>query len=95
MCNNCSPDGRRIQKGEPAMLKEKGRERRATHRVNVNFSDDAYEALKEIARSRDKTISEVLRDAIALEQWYEETKREGGRVIVELQDGREREVVRL
>ncbi len=77
------------------MLKDAGREKRATHRVNVNFSDDAYETLKEIARNRNKTISEVLRDAIALEQWYEETKREGGRVIVELQDGREREVVRL
>jgi predicted transcriptional regulator len=76
------------------MLKEKGRKRRTAHRVNVNFSDDAYQALKEIARNRDKTISEVLRDAIALEQWYEDTKREGGRVIVELQDGRVREVVR-
>ncbi len=76
------------------MLKEQGRKKRTTHRVNVNFSDDAYETLKEIARSRDKTISEVLRDAIALEQWYQDTKREGGRVIVELQDGRSREVVR-
>lgn len=76
------------------MLKEEGHKRRTTHRVNVNFSDDAYETLKEIARSRDKTISEVLRDAIALERWYENTKQEGGRVIVELQDGRVREVVR-
>lgn len=74
------------------MLKEKGR---TTHRVNVNVSDDTYKTLKEIARSKDKTISEVLRDAIALEQWYEDTKREGGRLIVELQDGRVREVVRL
>jgi hypothetical protein len=76
------------------MLKEEGRKRRTTHRVNVNFSDEAYEVLKEIARSRDKSISEVLRDAIALEQWYEDTKREGGRVIVELSDGRVREIVR-
>jgi predicted transcriptional regulator len=76
------------------MLKEKSRKRRKTHRVNVNFSDDAYKTLKEIASSRDKTISEVLRDAIALEQWYESTKQEGGRVIVELEDGRVREVVR-
>jgi hypothetical protein len=70
------------------------RKRRSTHRVNVNFSDDAYQALREIARSRDKSISEVLRDAIALEQWYDSTKREGGRVIVELEDGRVREIVR-
>jgi predicted transcriptional regulator len=76
------------------MLKEEGRKRRATHRVNVNFSDDAYEALKEIAHNRDKTISEVLRDAIALEQWYEDTKREGGRVLVEREDGQLREIVR-
>jgi predicted transcriptional regulator len=76
------------------MLKEESRKRRKTHRVNVNFSDDAYNALREIASSRDKTISEVLRDAIALEQWYESTKQEGGRVIVELEDGRVREVVR-
>jgi hypothetical protein len=67
------------------MLKE---ERRKTHRVNVNFSDDAYKTLKEIASSRDKNI------AIALERWYESTKQEGGRVIVELEDGRVREVVR-
>jgi predicted transcriptional regulator len=76
------------------MLKEEGQKRRASHRVNVNFSDEAYRALKELARSKDKTISEVLRDAIALEQWYEDTKQEGGRVIVELKDGRVREVVR-
>lgn len=82
------------QEGSKGMLKEQGRKGRATHRVNVNFSEDAYETLKEIARSRGKTISEVLRDAIALERWYEDTKREGGRVVVELQDGRAREVVR-
>ena len=76
------------------MLKEERRKTRKTHRVNVNFSDDAYNTLKEIASSRDKTISEVLRDAIALERWYESTKQEGGRVIVELEDGRVREVVR-
>lgn len=76
------------------MLKEEGHKRRTTHRVNVNFSDDAYETLKEIARSRDKTISEVLRDAIALERWYEDTKQEGARVLVEREDGQLREIVR-
>jgi hypothetical protein len=86
-----------VQEGSHELLKEgkrTKRKRRSTHRVNVNFSDDAYAALRELARSRDKSISEVLRDAIALEQWYESTKREGGRVIVELEDGRVREVVR-
>ncbi len=76
------------------MLRQERKKGNTSHRVNVNFSDDGYEALKEIARSRGKSISEVLRDAIALEKWYEETKREGGRVIVEFDDGRTREIVR-
>ena len=76
------------------MLQQEGKKGHTTHRVNVNFSDDAYEALKEIARRKGKSISEVIRDAIALEKWYEDTKREGGRVIVELDDGRTREIVR-
>ena len=52
------------------------------------------ETLTEIARQKDKTISDVLRDALALEKWYEDTKQEGGRVLVELDDGRVREIVR-
>jgi predicted CopG family antitoxin len=76
------------------MLKEEERKRRTTHRVNVNFSDDAYEVLTEMARRKGKSISEVLRDAIALEKWFEDTKEEGGRVLVERDNGQMREIVR-
>lgn len=72
----------------------KGERGRATRRVNVYFSDDAYEVLAEIAHRRGKSVSDVIRDAIALEKWYEDTKEEGGRVLVELGDGRVREIVR-
>ena len=40
-----------------------------TRRVNGNFSDEAYDALVELARAKSKTISDVLREAIAFEKY--------------------------
>lgn len=67
---------------------------RSSHRVNVDFSENAYEILADIANRRGKTISGVLRDALALEKWYEDTKDEGGRVLVERKSGELRELLR-
>jgi metal-responsive CopG/Arc/MetJ family transcriptional regulator len=63
-----------------------------THRVNVNFSESAYQALEDLAERKGKSMSEVLRDAIALEKWFQDTNEEGGKVVVE-KDGRAREVI--
>jgi hypothetical protein len=63
-----------------------------THRVNVNFSENAYKTLEDLADRKGKTLSEVLRDAIALEKWFQDTTDEGGKVLVE-QEGRAREVI--
>lgn len=63
-----------------------------THRVNVNFSESAYQTLENLAERKGKSMSEVLRDAIALEKWFQDTNDDGGRVVVE-QDGRAREVI--
>ena len=61
-------------------------------RVNVNFSEGAYEDLETIADRQGKTKAEVLRDAIALERLFFDTKREGGRVLIE-RDGQIREII--
>ncbi|QIN82739.1 ribbon-helix-helix protein, CopG family [Rubrobacter tropicus] len=63
-------------------------------RVNANFSPDAYKVLTEIAERRGKSISEVLRDAIAFEKWYQDTVDSGGHVLVERNSGRPQEIVR-
>jgi hypothetical protein len=63
------------------------------HRINVNFSESAYNALEELAQAQDKSMSEVLRDAIALEKWFYETHEDGGRVLVEDKGGRSREII--
>jgi len=65
----------------------------SSHRFNVNFSEGAYRDLNTLAERRGKTMSEVLRDAIALERWFDETNREGNKVLVEQPDGRIREIV--
>jgi predicted CopG family antitoxin len=62
------------------------------HRVNVNFSDDAYRQLTELAQRKGKTVSDLLRDAIALERWFDDTRREGSRVLVE-REGKVREII--
>ncbi|MCU1349662.1 MAG: hypothetical protein JWO56_2692 [Acidobacteria bacterium] len=62
------------------------------HRVNVNFSEDAYRELTELAQRKGKTVSDILRDSIALERWFDETHREGNRVLVE-RDGKVREII--
>lgn len=62
------------------------------HRVNVNFSESAYATLEQLAERRGKSMSEILRDAISLEKWFDDTYREGGRFLVE-QDGETKEIV--
>jgi predicted CopG family antitoxin len=69
------------------------KEKRA-HRVNVNFSEDAYEELAQIAKRRKKNVSDVVREAIAFEKWYQDTVDSGDHVLVERKNGRVQEVVR-
>ena len=65
---------------------------REMKRVNVNFSADAYGELIALAKQQNKSVSALLRDAIALEKWFAKTREEGGRVLVE-RDGEIREII--
>jgi predicted transcriptional regulator len=56
-------------------------------RFTVSFSDEAHRTLEEIARREGKTKVEVLRDSLALEKWFQDTKASGGRILVERQNG--------
>ena len=62
------------------------------HRVNVNFSEGVYNDLETLAESRGKSKADVLRDAIALERWFDEARREGSRILID-RDGDIREVI--
>lgn len=61
-------------------------------RVNAVFSDNAFKTLRDLAKERDKSMSEILRDALALEQWFHEAQQEGSRILVE-RNGKVQEVI--
>jgi len=54
-----------------------------TKRININLSDEAYDSLERLSQQKGKNMSETLRDALALEKWFQDTRREGGRVLIE------------
>jgi len=78
----------------PDIDRWKGTPPTMAHRINVNFSPNAYAILEDLANDKGTSMSEVLRDALAMEKYVEDTRREGGRILVE-RDGSIRELVRV
>ncbi len=57
---------------------------RAARTVSIDFSEEAYEALERLAKEKGVSIAEVLRDAISLEQWIEQVRRDkNARLLIE------------
>ena len=52
-------------------------------RININLDDETFEELKDLAKAKKKNMSETLRDALALEKWFHDTRSKGGRVLVQ------------
>jgi hypothetical protein len=69
-------------------------EKSAARRLNVVFSESAYNTLRDLAAESGKTISDVVRDAIALQKWFNDTRRDGGHILVEKR-GRVREILNI
>jgi metal-responsive CopG/Arc/MetJ family transcriptional regulator len=63
------------------------------HRVSVNFSDNALSTLEKLAHEKGKSMSDVLRDAIVLENYVTEASREGSKIFIERPDGKIRELL--
>ncbi len=74
------------------MLEDKTADR-TTREIEVVISDEAYEALEDIAHRRGIGISDALKEAVALEKWYLEAKEDGRRVIVLDESGDAQELV--
>lgn len=62
-----------------------------SHRVQVNFSDEAYNELKAQADRRGKNMGEQLRDSLALLKWVDDAHQRGERILFE-RDGDVREI---
>ena len=53
------------------------------HRMNVNFADSTYRVLEDLATKQGKTKAEILRDVITLGKYIQDTKDEGGHILIE------------
>jgi predicted transcriptional regulator len=61
-------------------------------RFTVTFSDAAYQTLEELSEIKAKPMSEVLRDALALEGFVEKEQREGHKILID-RNGQTRELI--
>lgn len=64
-------------------------------KFNVVFSDDVANEVQNLAERRGTTKSQVLREAISLMKWFEQTQDQGSKIVVEAPDGKQREVLPL
>ena len=63
-------------------------------KISVNLTEDAVEALKDLAAKRGTTVTEVLRRAISTEKYLDDVQRgEGAKVLLEDKKGQIRELV--
>ena len=66
------------------------------HRVTVDFSPDAYEAVDAISKKLSTTKSEALRKALGLMRFVLEEKMKGAKLILEGPSrGERREIIQL
>lgn len=63
-------------------------------RFNIEFSDEAAAALEELADKQQTTKAEVIRKALSLEKWFNQTMASGSKILVET-DGTLREILKL
>ena len=64
-------------------------------RFNVDFNEEATRVLEDLADAQGTTKADVLRKAIALEKWFNETLQSGSKIVVEAPDGKLREILKF
>jgi predicted DNA-binding protein len=62
-------------------------------KTSLNLPENAVEELREIARQRGTTMADVVRQAIATEQFLHETVKEGGKILIEGKDKGIRQII--
>jgi hypothetical protein len=68
-------------------------QKKAVIKMSVNLSPDVVETLRALARKRNASMTEVLKDAIGTEQFVDKVSDESGKILVEDKDGRIRQLV--
>jgi len=65
-------------------------------RITVDFSDDAFEAVEDIAKELSTTKAEALRKSIALMRYVAKERKKGGKLVIEdPKENTKKEIVQL
>ena len=62
-------------------------------KVTITLSEEALEAVQDLAEERDLNMGEVIRQAITTEAYFDDLQRQGKRILVEDEAGRQREII--
>jgi predicted transcriptional regulator len=64
------------------------------YKTSVNLPQEAVDALKELAERKGISQSEVLRQAISTEKFFQDTQQQGGKILTQLPDGSIRQILK-
>ena len=78
--------------GRSGTLEDEAKLAPGTKRVNVNFSQEAYQTLADLAAAKNLPMSEILRQAISLTKFVEDVVAKNGRILVD-RDGKISEIL--
>lgn len=68
---------------------------RDIQRLSVSFTSDGYKTLERLKKTKgDTSLAETIRDAIAFENWYQEERQSGAKLLIQHRDGTVHEVVK-
>ena len=62
-------------------------------KLSVNLSEDVVDALRELAKTRNVTMTEVIRDAIGTEKFLEDARQKHEKILIEDEKGQVRQLV--
>lgn len=66
---------------------------RRDRRLSVTFADSTYRVLEDLAERKRKSMAEVLRDALALENYAQRAVEEGSQLLIRQKDGQVQELL--
>jgi predicted transcriptional regulator len=62
-------------------------------KTSVNLPDETIDALRELAEKRQTTLTEVLRQAVSTEKFFDTTITRGGKILIEEPDKKQKQVI--
>ncbi len=63
------------------------------YKTSVNLPDSTLASLEEMAKKRGKTMSQVIRDAIATEKFLQDANDNGGKILIKDADSSFRQLL--